>query len=560
MKKSTAIVCFAFNRPRHLRITLKALSLNPEANTLPLYLYVDGPRTELDQYAITKIIELAEEFKGVFRSFELRAKSVNIGLYDSLTSGITDLLEEFDRLVVLEDDICVSSSFLNYMLLGLDKYQDNQQVASIHGYTPPISSELPDSFFLRGADCWGWATWKDQWKYFRHDAQEMLVELRDQGLINYFDLFGAYPYSKLLEARAKDQSSSWAICWHAACFLANKRTLYPGRSLVQNIGLDSTGEHCSQLDHMIVKPSNHRVSIYPDLLDVKPEIFTAYCKYFFAQQNSSVQYFQYLRRKIVNSLRRLYSNIVVTKQNKQNKNQSPLRTTGPYPSYEYAASLSTGYSDSVIIDKVKQATLALLERKAVYERDGTAFKQRPNPLRIREKLSSLLMPKTTILDVGGSLGSLWLNNQDLFTSENQYIVLEQESFVSLGKQICKDFNLPLLFISSLDELKEPIDWAVFSGVLPYLADSKKVVHSILKLDPEIIIIDRQPFSCGASNECNWWIQHEDNYYCEPISYPYQLLSYEHLLNLFPTYKVLDSWTNDFDPIEPVYKGLILTKK
>ena len=38
-------------------------------------------------------------------------------------------------------------------------------------------------------------------------------------------------------------NDSWAVRWHASALLAGKLTLYPGRSLIHNIGGDSTGTH-----------------------------------------------------------------------------------------------------------------------------------------------------------------------------------------------------------------------------------------------------------------------------------------------------------------------------
>ena len=37
------------------------------------------------------------------------------------------------------------------------------------------------------------------------------------------------------------KNNSWAIRWYASAFLANKLTLYPGQSLVSNIGGDGSG-------------------------------------------------------------------------------------------------------------------------------------------------------------------------------------------------------------------------------------------------------------------------------------------------------------------------------
>ena len=50
----------------------------------------------------------------------------------------------------------------------------------------------------------------------------------------------------MLEGQIKGINDSWAVRWHASAFLAGKLTLYPGRSLVHNIGNDSSGTHCGE--------------------------------------------------------------------------------------------------------------------------------------------------------------------------------------------------------------------------------------------------------------------------------------------------------------------------
>lgn len=60
------------------------------------------------------------------------------------------------------------------------------------------------------------------------------------------DYIGAYPFPNMLEAQIKGENDSWAVRWYASAFLAGKLTLYPGRSLVHNIGNDNSGTHCGE--------------------------------------------------------------------------------------------------------------------------------------------------------------------------------------------------------------------------------------------------------------------------------------------------------------------------
>ena len=81
---------------------------------------------------------------------------------------------------MLEDDLVTSRYFLKYMNEALNHYAHDERVASVHGYVYPVNDPLPETFFLRGADCWGWATWRRGWECFNADGQYLLDELKRQ--------------------------------------------------------------------------------------------------------------------------------------------------------------------------------------------------------------------------------------------------------------------------------------------------------------------------------------------------------------------------------------------
>jgi len=238
-----AIAVFAYRRPAHLDHVLQALKVQLREISIPLHLFIDGARCAKDIEAVNNCANVATRFART-ADLQMHISPTNQGLYRSLTNGVTSILEQYEQIIVIEDDILTSPHFLLYMVSALDCYKDQQRVASIHGYLPPIPIQLPGSFFLRGADCWGWATWRDRWPLYRHDAAAMAAEIRSRGLSKAFNLGGRVPNLRLLDDRASGRSSSWAICWHASCFLAERYTLHPGRSMVRNIGLDYSGEHC----------------------------------------------------------------------------------------------------------------------------------------------------------------------------------------------------------------------------------------------------------------------------------------------------------------------------
>lgn len=255
--KTAPIVLFVYNRLEHTKQTLQALKANALAVDSDLFIYSDGPRSEAE---ITNIQEVRKYIKSVkgFNSVTVVERNKNYGLANSIIDGVTNICNRYGKVIVLEDDIVTSPYFLDYMNNALEVYKDEAQVASIHGYTYPTTNTLPESFFIRGADCWGWATWQRAWEFFETDGKKLLKSLQDQNLIDRFDFNHTYPFSRMLEDQIKGKNNSWAIRWHATCFIKNFLTLYPGQSLIQNIGFDNSGTHCSNTDIY-----NQTVSIKP---------------------------------------------------------------------------------------------------------------------------------------------------------------------------------------------------------------------------------------------------------------------------------------------------------
>lgn len=254
------IALFVYNRPEHAQRTLASLRGNHLADQSDLIIFSDASKPGEPGDKVREVRALIGQVQG-FKSVTIVAREANYGLGRSITDGVTAVVNQHGRVIVLEDDMVTSPFFLQYMNDALTRFADDERVVSVHGYTYPVQAQLPEAFFLPGADCWGWATWRRGWACFNGDARYLLAELKRRKLAHALDYNGAYPYTRMLEHRVEGRNDSWAICWYASAFLEGKLTLYPGRSLVHNIGNDSSGTHSGTSPELDAALSSRPISL-----------------------------------------------------------------------------------------------------------------------------------------------------------------------------------------------------------------------------------------------------------------------------------------------------------
>lgn len=237
------IVLFTFHRPDHTARTLDALARNTLADRSDLVIFQDGPRAGTDMEAYAETTRLAKAAQG-FRSVRFIQRENNIGLADSLYSGVSQMLAEHDRVIVLEDDNVTAPNFLTFMNQALDHYREEPRVWHISGWNYPIEADgLGDAFLWRVMNCWGWATWADRWQHFEFDREAIAARFDDASR-KRFNLGGSYNFYRQIRENLDGTRLTWAVFWYATIFHRDGLCLNAARSLVENIGHDGSGENC----------------------------------------------------------------------------------------------------------------------------------------------------------------------------------------------------------------------------------------------------------------------------------------------------------------------------
>ena len=235
------ILLFVYNRPEHTRLTLEALRKNHLSDSSSLYIFSDGYRNETDREEVMKVRELIHSVEG-FAAIHIEEKSENVGLARNIIEGVTGVVNEHEKVIVLEDDLITSPYFLTFMNNVLDRYEQEEKIAHVQGFCFPLQG-LPDAFLIKWTGSWGWATWKRAWDLFNPDGEALLTEIMKKKLNREFDFNDNYPFTRMLRRQVNGENDSWAIRWNASLFLNNKLSVNAGKSLVQNIGFDGSGRH-----------------------------------------------------------------------------------------------------------------------------------------------------------------------------------------------------------------------------------------------------------------------------------------------------------------------------
>lgn len=238
------IVMFVYNRPEHVKQVIDNLKKCDLAIDSDLYIYSDAAKTDNQIEKVNEVRKLCEQIKG-FNSVTLIKQDNNFGLAKNIIEGVTSIINQYGKIIVLEDDLLVSQQFLLYMNKCLDNYTDDKTIWHISAWNYPIeASGLPEVFPIRVMNCWGWATWKDRWQHFEKNPEKLMHQFNKK-MIYDFDMNDSGSFWSQVVANHQNKINTWAIFWYATIFLHHGLCINPRYSLITNIGHDGSGTHQS---------------------------------------------------------------------------------------------------------------------------------------------------------------------------------------------------------------------------------------------------------------------------------------------------------------------------
>ena len=251
-KKYAPVAVFVYNRPEHAEKALNALGKAMGASNTDVYVFSDGAKGEKDREAVRETRNVLNKVKQncCFHSFHVTERTQNMGLAVSVITGVSEIINRYGSIIVVEDDLIVQEGLLNFLNEALEYYKQDRRIWSVSGYTIELDvlKRYPkDVYFGYRGSSYAWATWKSRWrmcdwdmrsyKWFRYNPFQRALFNR-----------GGAGMSGMLDAQMMGSLDSWAIRWYYSQFKKNMYTVFASKSLVECIGYDGSGTHCGKVD------------------------------------------------------------------------------------------------------------------------------------------------------------------------------------------------------------------------------------------------------------------------------------------------------------------------
>jgi glycosyltransferase involved in cell wall biosynthesis len=259
------IILFVYNRPEHTRRTITSLQGCDLARESHLYVFADGSKSPTDAANVRAVRQLLQSVEG-FGGVTVTAREANQGLARSVISGVTEVLREHGRAVVLEDDLVFARNYLQFMNDALETYAGKKRIFSVSGYSYPLPVPpdfTDDVYLLPRASSWGWATWRDRWERADWEVTDYPQFLRSRPVQDGF-AEGGRDLVYMLRKQQLGRIDSWAVRWSYAHYKHGAYCLFPVQSKVHNTGNDKSGTHSPRTTRFGTEVSDAPYRLPPD--------------------------------------------------------------------------------------------------------------------------------------------------------------------------------------------------------------------------------------------------------------------------------------------------------
>lgn len=254
-------------RSSHFIRLVESLKRNSWAKYTDIYIGLDFPPTERHRKGWEEICNYVDNGDfSAFASFSVIKHKKNIGAARNDGFLLDYVLEKYDRFIRFDDDNEASPNFLEYANKCLEKYEDDDDVIAVCGYSYPINWKVSkDATVLKqniNAAVWGVGFWKRKHLIYSSylSSSQMLNDVSN--------VIKTKAYKKMLDVTKIEYFTAacftlnigknryWLKCasdigLRAYLAVKGKYAISPVVSKVRNHGFDGSGLGCQSIDNIL---------------------------------------------------------------------------------------------------------------------------------------------------------------------------------------------------------------------------------------------------------------------------------------------------------------------
>ncbi len=236
------IVMISYNRPGLVRLSMNNVALANGSAGHDIFMFIDGPRNDEDKVKQDEIQEIVTAYQKQLPRMTIIRRESNYGCRGNIVDAISQIVSKYGKVIVIEDDILISRTFLDYMDEALSFYENDKSIWSINAYQSPnlrIPKDYPYDVYLDPVNmCWGWGTWSDRWNQVDFDLKDWEVDKGNPEIISRLNKAGRQLIG-MIEAQASGRLKTWDIQCAYHVVKNGLMSIEPRYQLSKNIGFST---------------------------------------------------------------------------------------------------------------------------------------------------------------------------------------------------------------------------------------------------------------------------------------------------------------------------------
>lgn len=203
-----------------------------------IYLAIDGPKNSEENNIQELLISYINSVQSQNKFIAVWRRERNLGIAVSVITAIDWFFKYEESGIIVEDDLQITRSFIDFSQRNLDTYRTNNKVLMISGnyFGPPPSGYT--NLFCNYPQIWGWSTWQHKWNQMRN----MLIANHKMRLKHIFSAPRSF-FHVGAKRVMKSMIDTWDLPLAYEFLKGDYLCVLPPVNLVTNIGVDAHSIH-----------------------------------------------------------------------------------------------------------------------------------------------------------------------------------------------------------------------------------------------------------------------------------------------------------------------------